>query len=213
MDSTLPLLCLFFALIHSGDARSCIECYNTAGDSCTGPSKVCQTSDDVCMSGVLTFGSLGLFGRSCVQGTSSCNMSGSLLNGQVQLATSCCNSDNCNPQALTLLPSKPETNGLKCLACPETGVCDISPMYCTGQEKWCADVVLSGNSESLATIKGCATESVCTFGNQTFDIDGVLMHLGIYCTQGTSDGVISADPRRSPLIVTFVALLMGISLA
>ncbi|XP_073423298.1 uncharacterized protein [Dendrobates tinctorius] len=35
-------------------------------------------------------------------------------------------------------------------------------------------------------IRGCATDSICNFGDQTFDIDGAVIHLGIVCSSAST---------------------------
>ncbi|XP_053331352.1 phospholipase A2 inhibitor gamma subunit B-like [Spea bombifrons] len=202
MHSCLPVLCLILSLVASGYSLSCIECYSNTGVSCTGPSKICQSNDDVCMSGIFSLGEIGLFGRSCEQDKSSCGVSGSITHNQgtVQLATACCNTDNCSPASLNLPPTNAPKNGFTCSVCNEVDAVKCTAFVtveCTGQEKNCANVVMKANAQSVSSVAGCATESICTFGNQTFNIAGVDMDLEISCSGAISPTGIPATTSTS----------------
>ncbi|CAH2296445.1 Hypothetical predicted protein, partial [Pelobates cultripes] len=90
--------------------------------------------------------SVWMFGRSCENIRSSCNISGSLLQGSVQLATSCCDSDNCDPIPLNWPPIITKKNGVACPSCAsalDTQCTQLQNTECTGNENRCATVEMS----------------------------------------------------------------------
>ncbi|XP_073466620.1 uncharacterized protein [Aquarana catesbeiana] len=181
MDFNLLILGLLLALVTPGYSVKCFECYNITDPSCTGPTKEC--SSGICMSGLISFNEYTLFGRACAPNISSCSISGTMTspNGNVQLSTSCCNADNCTPGALNLPTRKSVKNGVFCQTCTST-TDESCKLECKGEEKYCANVELTTLGPSVGPrLHGCATDSICYFQNQTFDIDGTVYHLGITC--------------------------------
>ncbi|XP_040267779.1 phospholipase A2 inhibitor and Ly6/PLAUR domain-containing protein-like [Bufo bufo] len=184
MISVLLPLCLLLRLIPPGYTLKCIECFNNTAPQCTGPTKDCDVG--LCMSGLISFGDYTLFGRSCAPSESTCGISGSVTStGRAMLSTSCCKTNGCTPDPLKLPPLIALKNGVTCQTCASTQ--DQCPIECTGDEKNCASVELTSLRPGLgAKLRGCATDSVCAFGNHTFDVAGMVMNLGIVCSSASA---------------------------
>ncbi|XP_066462067.1 phospholipase A2 inhibitor and Ly6/PLAUR domain-containing protein-like [Eleutherodactylus coqui] len=187
MISVLLALCLLH-LVAPGYSLKCVECYNMTAHQCSGPTKECDIG--ICMSGLISFGNFALFGRACAPNEPTCGVSGSITSsGQAVLSTSCCKTDGCTPAELKLPSSNPWKNGVTCQMCDSSsqGQCKIE---CTGEERNCASVGLStvgSVGPGLGTnLRGCATDSICKFGNQLFDVGGMVMKLDIVCNSASS---------------------------
>ncbi|XP_068108850.1 phospholipase A2 inhibitor and Ly6/PLAUR domain-containing protein-like [Hyperolius riggenbachi] len=166
----------------TGYSVTCYECFDKTTTSCTGVVKECDSG--ICMSGLISlFGDGTLFGRSCAPSEASCGVSGTMTSpkGVAKISTSCCKTSNCTPAALRMPVTSTNINGMVCPLCdPPTS--ETCKMICTGYERRCGHVEFR-NSRPLQDINvnGCATDSFCSFENQTFDISGVVFHLGIVC--------------------------------
>ncbi|XP_069805558.1 phospholipase A2 inhibitor and Ly6/PLAUR domain-containing protein-like [Dendropsophus ebraccatus] len=184
MISGLLSLCLLLGLVTSGYSLKCVECYNITAPQCTGPTKDCDVG--ICMSGLISLGNYALFGRSCAPNGATCEVSGSITStSRALISTSCCKTDGCTPADLKLPSVSLFKNGVTCQTCesPTQNPCSID---CTGDEKNCANVALTTAGPGLGTrLRGCATDSVCNFGNLTFDVAGVVMSLGIVCNSAS----------------------------
>ncbi|KAM3918079.1 uncharacterized protein RB166_013030 [Leptodactylus fuscus] len=184
MISVLLPLWVLLHLLTPGDSLKCVECFNVTGHYCTGPTKDCDVG--ICMSGLISFGENALFGRACAPSAATCGVSGSITSTQrAMLSTSCCKTNGCTPDDLKLPPANPLKNGVICQTCPPSSPnrCDIE---CTGDEKNCASVALTTSGPGLGIkLQGCATDSICNFGNLTFDVSGVVMSLGIVCSSAS----------------------------
>ncbi|XP_075699493.1 phospholipase A2 inhibitor and Ly6/PLAUR domain-containing protein-like [Rhinoderma darwinii] len=185
MMSVLLSLWVLLDLITPGHSLKCVECYNITAQQCTGPTKDCDVG--ICMSGLISLGDYTLFGRSCAPSESTCGVSGSITSTRrAVLSTTCCKTDGCTPDQLNLPSTNPWQNGVTCHTCapPSQDNCNID---CTGEEKNCASVDLTTSGPGLGTkLRGCATDSVCKFGNHTFNIDGVVINLGIVCSSAAA---------------------------
>ncbi|XP_056401026.1 phospholipase A2 inhibitor and Ly6/PLAUR domain-containing protein-like [Hyla sarda] len=185
MISVLLSLCVLLVLVTPGYSLKCVECYNITAPQCTGPTKDCDVG--ICMSGLISLGDYALFGRSCAPNEATCGISGSITStGRALLSTSCCKTDGCMPDGLKLPSSSVLKNGVTCPTCASSSQnqCNIA---CTGDEKNCASVELTTLGPGLGTkLQGCATDSVCNFGNLTFDVAGVVMRLGIVCNSAST---------------------------
>ncbi|XP_063295610.1 phospholipase A2 inhibitor and Ly6/PLAUR domain-containing protein-like [Pelobates fuscus] len=208
MDSYLPVLCILLALGSPGDSLSCIECHSVNQNFCTGCPKVCQSNDAACVSGIFKQDSYKLFLRSCGD-MSSCNMSGSLLQGSVQLATSCCHSDKCFSPSPNMPAIITNRNGVTCPSCAFSfdTQCNLrQTMECTGNENRCATLEMSGDLLTNRKLLGCATESICTLGDQTFDFNGQKLDLRISCSESQSS--LSAEFQWCPFLLALTAALI-----
>ncbi|XP_075048295.1 phospholipase A2 inhibitor and Ly6/PLAUR domain-containing protein-like [Mixophyes fleayi] len=180
MNSLLLVFWVLLDLVTPGHTVKCFECYNVTSTYCTGQTTDCGSS--ICMSGLISVDDYTLFGRGCAPNASSCGVSGSVTSTQrAQLATSCCNSDNCDPPPLQLPSTDTLKNGVTCPTCASSNI-ETCKVECTGNEKRCVNVGITTSGASVgARLRGCATNSVCDFGNHTFDIAGVVYTLGIVC--------------------------------
>ncbi|XP_071970190.1 phospholipase A2 inhibitor and Ly6/PLAUR domain-containing protein-like [Engystomops pustulosus] len=185
MFSVLLPLGVLLNLVTPGCSLKCVECFNTSASSCTGPTKDCDVG--ICMSGLISLGETLLFGRSCAPNADTCGISGSITStGRAILSTSCCKTDGCTPDELKLPSSNLQPNGVSCQTCPPSSQ-DQCIINCKGDEKKCATVELATVGPGLGTkLRGCATDSICNFGNHTFNMAGVVMNLGIVCNSATT---------------------------
>ncbi|KAM4014650.1 phospholipase A2 inhibitor and Ly6/PLAUR domain-containing protein-like [Anomaloglossus baeobatrachus] len=180
MISGLLTLWILLHLVSPGYALKCVECYNITSPQCTGHTKDCDGG--ICMSGLISLGDYTLFGRSCAPNKETCGISGSITSAsRAMLSTSCCTTNGCTPEELKLPPTSTQQNGVTCDTCASSSQ-DQCKIECTGGEKNCASVDLTTAGPGLGTkIRGCATDSVCNFGDHSFDIDGVVITLSIVC--------------------------------
>ncbi|XP_069583402.1 phospholipase A2 inhibitor and Ly6/PLAUR domain-containing protein-like [Ranitomeya imitator] len=184
MISGLLPLWLLLHLGSPGSALKCVECYNITSPQCTGQTKDCDGG--ICMSGLISLGDYTLFGRSCAPNAATCGIFGSITStSRAMLSTSCCTTAGCTPDELKLPPTNTLKNGVTCPTCASSQ--DQCKIECMGDEKKCASVDLTTVGPGLGTkIRGCATDSICNFGDQTFDIDGAVIHLGIVCSSASA---------------------------
>ncbi|XP_073511910.1 uncharacterized protein [Phyllobates terribilis] len=190
--------------ITTGHALSCIECSTSSSTTCTGNNVTCP-SGFVCKSfysggrrGESTF--LKETTRSCAH-PSGCNMKTSMSINEIRfnMASSCCDTDNCSPSIPELSPISSVPNGVTCPSFMAIGanlIQSSGPMTCTGDQNQCA--IMEGNGEFVALFRGCATKSFCDVGSQT-DTSSILR---IRCHNG------DISIHRAVLTPVVVSLLL-----
>ncbi|XP_075462387.1 phospholipase A2 inhibitor and Ly6/PLAUR domain-containing protein-like [Ascaphus truei] len=191
MRSLLQVLCVLSALVGTGYSLSCAVCVNMSGTSCTGPSMTCPAAD-VCISSYTVNTTRGtqsdFFARSCAP-KNKCVMSGSisLPEVKIKLANSCCTSDNCTPSMPTLPADNNVKNGLTCPTCASANSDNChtpDTIECTGDEEWCL-LRTTKISGSISSLRGCATESICSIGRESASFGNISTAMNTSCTDGS----------------------------
>ncbi|XP_040182761.1 phospholipase A2 inhibitor subunit gamma B-like [Rana temporaria] len=201
MKPYVTLLCVLSFFAKSGLSLSCTVCLVQGATFCTGNNVTCA-SGRVCVSTHTVSMEDGVkkseyFGRTCAPETQ-CGHPGifSTYNSKSKKGISCCYSDNCTPSPPQLLPDNDEPNGLTCPTCKASGAqwCDTGmTMTCTGEETRCIVQYSKitgppGTETSELILRGCATPSICSIGNQTHPTDGLTAEVQISCT-GSANGL------------------------
>nr|XP_033818455.1 phospholipase A2 inhibitor and Ly6/PLAUR domain-containing protein-like isoform X2 [Geotrypetes seraphini] len=165
MKVFLTSVCIFSALVATGNSLICEKCTNLHGPSCTGVSITCDASKSVCIATLKeTFmenHKRQIFEKACGT-TEDCWNNSSMTAGKfrVSVNTLCCTSDLCNngkPKLNSTL------NGQTCPSCfysVNSDPCDDEEtISCSGLETECVQfaVVKKG---FLTELRGCATEQM-----------------------------------------------------
>ncbi|XP_073457880.1 phospholipase A2 inhibitor and Ly6/PLAUR domain-containing protein-like isoform X1 [Aquarana catesbeiana] len=197
MASLLQILGVVSALVASGYSLFCTQCVSSS-DSCSGPNITCP-SGSVCGAVYTESWSQDSivsksYMLSCTR-EDKCNTSGSFSlhnNARVKLGRSCCRTDRCTPPLPSLPENSPQSNGLTCQSCMSTDStwCDGSDtMECLGDENMCfrqTSIVSAGSTKNSTAIRGCATKSICDFGNHSSSSQGVKTVSEFACTNGST---------------------------
>uniref|UniRef100_A0A8C5QV79 UPAR/Ly6 domain-containing protein n=1 Tax=Leptobrachium leishanense TaxID=445787 RepID=A0A8C5QV79_9ANUR len=223
MPSLLGALCVLSALVATAtttitttatttatsttsttsDSLSCIECVNATGLSCTGSGVICPEGS-VCGSHYTVTESGGsvsvTVSRKCLH-ENQCRSSGSysFVNVKVKTATSCCNTNNCNPSLPQWSSRSSEPNGVTCPSCSSPGsvVCySGETMQCTGNENICfMRSSTIAESQLPSSVRGCGTQNICNaeFKSTSPGLTNVLF----FCRNKVSD---QRMPKCSPLM-------------
>uniref|UniRef100_A0A8C5WJB0 UPAR/Ly6 domain-containing protein n=1 Tax=Leptobrachium leishanense TaxID=445787 RepID=A0A8C5WJB0_9ANUR len=182
---------------------SCIECVNATGSSCPGSSVICPEGN-VCGSHYTvteTGGSVSVtVSRKCLP-ENQCRSSGSysFVNVKIKTATSCCNTNNCNPSLPQWSSRSSEPNGVTCPSCSSPGsvVCySGETMQCTGNENICfMRSSTIAESQLPSSVRGCGTQNICNaeFKSTSPGLTNVLF----FCRNKVSD---QRMPKCSPLM-------------
>ncbi|XP_018417675.1 PREDICTED: phospholipase A2 inhibitor subunit gamma B-like [Nanorana parkeri] len=200
MKPYLKLLWILSIFAKSGHSLSCTSCLVQGATFCTGnnvscPSgRVCAATHTINMEDGVKKDEY--FGRSCVP-EGQCQRPGifSTYNSKSKKGISCCYTDNCTPTQPQLLPDDDKPNGLTCPTCKANGTqwCDTEmTMKCTGEETRCivqySKITGPGAQSTERILRGCATPSICSIGNQTHPTDGLSAEVQITCT-GSVNGL------------------------
>ncbi|XP_075462558.1 phospholipase A2 inhibitor and Ly6/PLAUR domain-containing protein-like [Ascaphus truei] len=175
MISSVMLLWFLSAMLGEGFSLDCFHCNITGVNQCPGTSKTCSSGQDSCISTYTesTVASVKkVFIKSCGV-TKDCEQTFSMTapTTQQMSVTACCKTNQCIP-VIPTLPSKNTTsNGVSCPACYEqTENCKAKTNTdCTGAENKCISytaTVKTGTTNVTYSVKGCATERMCTLGEQ-----------------------------------------------
>ncbi|XP_068099196.1 phospholipase A2 inhibitor and Ly6/PLAUR domain-containing protein-like [Hyperolius riggenbachi] len=198
METYLRLLCVLSTLAGTGYTLSCTVCLVQGPPLCTGNNvtcplgRVCGATHTINMEGGVKKSEMS--GRSCVK-ESQCGHPGSFssTNGKSRKGISCCYSDNCTQTQPEFLPESDTPNGLTCPSCTANGTrwCDTGvTIKCTGQETKCITQYskMTGTVSSELILRGCATPSICSIGNESVLTDGISVEVQITCS-GSSAGL------------------------
>ncbi|XP_075763817.1 phospholipase A2 inhibitor gamma subunit B-like [Pelodiscus sinensis] len=185
---TLLLCCLLWALLEKGTCVLCEVCHSE-GDSCMGPVKFCSKELDSC--GIMKTESVvgeiktPSFAKTCVS-SSQCNLAPRYVNFGNGISVSgniaCCVGKACETATVSVPPANTTLNGQRCPACFPvfSHHCKEEIIDCTGSQTHCLHVsgtVKRGETSIKTTMKGCASESICTNIQQLkgaiveFDVD------------------------------------------
>ncbi|XP_069803972.1 phospholipase A2 inhibitor and Ly6/PLAUR domain-containing protein-like [Dendropsophus ebraccatus] len=133
------------------------------------------------------------FFRKCVS-KDECDFKGNIGLDQMRMwsVTTCCETDSCTPPDPLIFPViSLQPNGLVCPSCKAEGSawCDPSgTIECTGDEDRCLLMTtqVTGNSrlEAVTAYRGCATQSVCRLGVQSYSAGGISMKIQYACSSG-----------------------------
>ncbi|CAM5172741.1 unnamed protein product [Eretmochelys imbricata] len=165
-------LYILFALLDLGACLQCEVCTGF-GRNCTGSMETCSSGEDSCA--ITVFESL-IVGFNIQQVTKSCMASSECRASPVVVrfgeetairkSTTCCVGDACSTDSVTMPPADTTSNGWRCPACSSVFIpCSEETLDCTGSETQCIAVtgsIAMGSFPLQATLKGCATESMCT---------------------------------------------------
>ncbi|XP_040277381.1 phospholipase A2 inhibitor subunit gamma B-like [Bufo bufo] len=106
------------------------------------------------------------------------------------MAITCCSTDDCTPPVPTLIPSNGNPNGLMCPTCDASGsiTCDaVVSLKCTGSEDRCLLRISehnSGQSVDVSALQGCATQSYCDRGIESYTKGGTTFKDIYFCSSG-----------------------------
>ncbi|KAJ1132748.1 hypothetical protein NDU88_011051 [Pleurodeles waltl] len=127
MKKACAIACFLTALVTEGSTLSCIKCSVEDKLTCTGPPVICQSDSSVCISKLTRTltgsGSIRKwtteFSRSCGSYKKQCLKLESVTapNYHVRSNSSCCNTNNCDPDTPILLKASYIPNGVMCGAC------------------------------------------------------------------------------------------------
>ncbi|KAG8548823.1 hypothetical protein GDO81_024010 [Engystomops pustulosus] len=109
----------------------------------------------------------------------------------VKTTVSCCNTDNCDPPALTFPDKNHQKNGKVCRSCvtANSDWCYTSDtIECSGNETMCMlqTTKISGIISLQTALRGCATRSLCDYGVHRIEAGGVRANVEFICTDGSS---------------------------
>ncbi|XP_075047321.1 phospholipase A2 inhibitor NAI-like [Mixophyes fleayi] len=195
MGSLLGYLCVLSALTATGLSLTCKVCRGNDFDSCSGTNMTCPP-DNVCggSRALTTAHKLKLadvFTIGCVP-KHQCNTLGSISTAyrNIKMGTSCCETDYCTPPSPTLPDDDFKPNGLTCQTCVSANSdwCYTDDTFqCIGNENMCIlqSTNSYGSSKLSTALRGCATKSICDFGNQSSTSGGVNTKVSISCTSGS----------------------------
>ncbi|XP_071969517.1 phospholipase A2 inhibitor NAI-like [Engystomops pustulosus] len=216
MKSLLRSLSLFSTLITTSSALSCTQCISATSLSCSGSSVTCPPGH-VCGS---SYGEYVMGGsttptliRTCVS-SFECDIVGSMSmqQGQIRVATTCCNNDNCSPAVPVLPALSSEPNGMVCPSCIHISStsCSVSDtVQCTGQENMCLTAKISGSVSASPVIQGCATKSLCDIGNESLNIGGVMTEVTYICSNDTTRTTTATSAAQSVHGVLLLTAIVG----
>ncbi|XP_050784577.1 phospholipase A2 inhibitor and Ly6/PLAUR domain-containing protein-like isoform X1 [Gopherus flavomarginatus] len=166
-------LCILFALLGLGACLQCEVC-SEFGRDCRGSMETCSSGEDSCAITVFETLIVGLdiqkVIKSCMA-SSECRASPVVTRfGEgmaIRKSTTCCVGDACSTASVTMPPASTIPNGRHCPACSSVFnfPCSKETLACTGSETHC--IAVTGSITMVLfpvqiTMKGCATESVCT---------------------------------------------------
>ncbi|KAM4016859.1 phospholipase A2 inhibitor and Ly6/PLAUR domain-containing protein-like isoform 1-T1 [Anomaloglossus baeobatrachus] len=201
MKILLSIWAILAICITTGHALSCTQCSSDSSTTCQGNSETCPAGF-VCRSFYFenSAGSSSLQ-RSCSH-PRECNIKGGFTIKQVtfMMASSCCDTDNCDPPLPPSPPISSVPNGVTCPSCTTTGStsCQSSEVIkCTGDQNRCVLLTQEGNTGSI--YRGCATKEVCDL--QVFS-GNVLSGQKISCTNG------DISIHRAVLTTTIACILL-----
>ncbi|XP_074926552.1 phospholipase A2 inhibitor and Ly6/PLAUR domain-containing protein-like [Chelonoidis abingdonii] len=166
-------LCILFALLGLGACLQCEVC-SEFGRDCRGSMETCSSGEDSCA--ITVFETL-IVGLNIQKVTKSCTASSECRASPVvtrfgegmaiRKSTNCCVGDACSTASITMPPANTIPNGRLCPACSSVFnfPCSKETLACTGSETQC--IAVTGSITMVLfpvqiTMKGCATESVCT---------------------------------------------------
>ncbi|XP_067413432.1 phospholipase A2 inhibitor and Ly6/PLAUR domain-containing protein-like [Emydura macquarii macquarii] len=166
------VLCILSALLGLGACLQCEVCIGV--DKCMGNMETCPSGKDSCgisvLEGVIVGMNIQGVIKSCVA-SSECRASPDVMrfgNGiTIRKSTTCCVGDACSTASATMPPANRTPNGLRCPVCSSVFniPCSKETLDCTGDETQCITLVGHTILDTVplqTTLKGCATESVCT---------------------------------------------------
>ncbi|XP_056399866.1 uncharacterized protein LOC130294278 [Hyla sarda] len=193
MISLTGILSLLSALAATSYALSCTQCVSITSSSCSGSSVTCPSGEQCgsvyteTMAGGMTTTSIV---RSCVP-SSECNFKGGIgfQHGKINMVSSCCNTDNCNPTMPSFPTQRSNPNGVVCRSCisaDSTWCYTPDTIQCTGDQNMCLlqTSKMSGSASSSTALRGCATKSICDLGSKSQSIGGLSVEAKYICTSG-----------------------------
>ncbi|XP_071969205.1 phospholipase A2 inhibitor gamma subunit B-like [Engystomops pustulosus] len=212
MTSLLEFLSLFSALATTSYALSCISCGNLTSPTCTGSSVTCPLGS-MCASSLLEFTIDDTTFKSYIRGCSILNKCDTYEVAYHQfnmnVATTCCSTDDCTPSVPSFARSTNVTNGLVCPSCISLGsyTCD-SPytVECRGSEDRClfTSLEIKGDKGSIiASSRSCTTQSVCDLIHNYNSEAEVTDKITYECTNGAT----SVQAVFLPAAVTCLLML------
>ncbi|XP_072282015.1 phospholipase A2 inhibitor and Ly6/PLAUR domain-containing protein-like [Pyxicephalus adspersus] len=192
----LGIFCVLSILAGFGHSLTCKVCMQSFSSYCSGTDVVCPAGHACASSYTLTTGDGSKlseeFARGCVP-TSRCNKTSSLSlpRGKIKMGVSCCFQDNCLPPFPTLPKDNFDPNGVTCATCSsaDSDWCYTKDtMKCNGDENMC---ILESSHyykpvDSLLSLRGCATKSMCDLGMQAISYGQLKMTMNITCTSAGS---------------------------
>ncbi|XP_061096501.1 phospholipase A2 inhibitor gamma subunit B-like [Conger conger] len=155
---TIALTCALFSKAYPLD---CFECAVTGTGSCS-QTKTCEASQTKCASVTAAVTAGGIQTTTNIKScTAPTQCLGGSINSEILMLTvntQCCESNLCNNQEppVIALPES-STSGKKCFTCLAPGNC-TSTMECKEGEDRCFMVTVP----PVGTVKGCASQSVCS---------------------------------------------------
>ncbi|XP_053257963.1 phospholipase A2 inhibitor and Ly6/PLAUR domain-containing protein-like [Podarcis raffonei] len=181
MMKTLLISCLLLTLLNPVASLTCESCFNQGKDCKNATIEECdESSDQSCMS-ALGVGKLSLLGsnmvlKSCID-TELCDAdyaSASITSSMyIHSKISCCKTDMCNSGPPEMPASETrELNGLKCPSCLTilTDECEGNKtVSCRNEEDQCfyaGGLVKFGETTLVGALRGCATASMCDYGQE-----------------------------------------------
>ncbi|XP_072282039.1 phospholipase A2 inhibitor and Ly6/PLAUR domain-containing protein-like [Pyxicephalus adspersus] len=195
MASFFGVVGTLLSLVAFGYALSCMDCRSADEKQCIGPTLTCAHGF-VCKAEKITFKGhcnvTGSYVKTCAP-INQCALKGIARfpkGMNLKMSTSCCTTNNCNPDQPTFPAAVLKHNGIECPFCMSEGSdCYSSEnMPCTGNETMCiyqtADITV-GKSLERKAFRGCATQSICNLIRLSYGSNGIHTDIKISCTSGT----------------------------
>ncbi|TFJ97441.1 Phospholipase A2 inhibitor subunit gamma B [Platysternon megacephalum] len=165
-------VCVLAALLATGSCLECEVCEGP-GTSCSGTLQTCAAGYDSCGIIVTETTIVGMNQNIVIKGcvtSSECKVGTFTMNFgngvTARTGIACCLGDACKTTTVTVPPADPKPNGQRCPACIATifAQCNEVSTQCTGSDTRCIELtgtITIGETATLMTMKGCASESVC----------------------------------------------------
>lgn len=176
----LQRLIFFSALLVTAVSLRCEVC-SGIGITCTGKKKICEASQDTCVTTIYENSIDDKAFQAVTKGCESseiCRHPSMRMNmGEgrfLRMTSTCCHGGNCRHTFSKMEPEDTQVNGKQCPACYDTtGICGKEKVDCTGSDELCFDFLLglptnpsfyipcTDRTAENITMKGCTTQVTC----------------------------------------------------